>query len=80
MNERITVELDAEVLAAARKAGLDLSDLLDRAVRRHLPLLSPTERDKAARQWYEDNKAAIDAYNEMIESDGFVFSDGARTF
>jgi antitoxin CcdA len=79
MNERIVLELDAAVLAAAREAGFDLSDLLSRAIRRHLPLLSATEREKAARQWYEENKEAVDAYNEMIEKDG-LFSDGARTF
>jgi len=33
-----------------------------------------------ARKWNEENKAAVDAYNKMIEEDGFLFSDGARTF
>jgi post-segregation antitoxin (ccd killing protein) len=33
-----------------------------------------------ARAWLEKNRSAIDAYNRMIEQDGFVFSDGARTF
>jgi antitoxin CcdA len=79
MNERVTVELDAEVLAAARNAGLDLSELLSRAVRRHLPQLNPAEREKAARQWYDENKEAVDAYNEMVEKHG-LFSDGYRTF
>jgi post-segregation antitoxin (ccd killing protein) len=31
MGERVTVELDAEIAAAAREAGVDLSDLLSRA-------------------------------------------------
>ena len=79
MNERVTVELDAETLAAAREAGLDLSELLTRAVRRHLPLPSAAERERATREWYEENKAAVDAYNEMIEKHG-LFSDGVRTF
>lgn len=80
MNERVTVELDAKTLAAAREAGLDLSELLTRAVRRHLPQLNSSEREQAAREWYEENKQAVDAYNRMIEEDGYVFSDGARTF
>jgi antitoxin CcdA len=79
MNERVTIELDAETLAAAREAGLDLSELLTRAVRRHLPLPSMAEREQAARAWYEANKEAVDAYNEMIEKHG-LFSDGARMF
>jgi antitoxin CcdA len=79
MNERITVELDAKTLAAAREAGLDLSELLSQAVRRRLPELNSSERELAARQWYEENKAAVDAYNELIETHG-LFSDGVRTF
>jgi antitoxin CcdA len=79
MNERITVELDAKAIAAAREAGIDLSELLSRALRRLLPQLDASEREQAARQWYEENKAAVDAYNEMIEAHG-LFSDGVRMF
>lgn len=79
MNEKVTVELDTKTLAAAREAGLDLSDLLSRAVRRQLPQLSALEREQAALEWYEENKAAVDAYNEMIETHG-LFSDGVRMF
>jgi antitoxin CcdA len=79
MNERVTVEIDAETLAAARDAGMDLSALLTGAIRRHLPQLSAAERAQAAQQWYEDNKEAVDAYNEMIDAHG-LFSDGVRTF
>jgi antitoxin CcdA len=78
MNERITIELDAETLAAAREAGVDLSELLSRALRRHLPQTN-FEREQAARQWYEENKEAVDAYNQMIETHG-LFSDGVRMF
>ena len=38
-----------------------------------------SELQQAARQWYEENKAAVDAYNEMIETHG-LFSDGVRMF
>jgi antitoxin CcdA len=81
MGERVTVELDAELIAAANEAGIDLSRLLVEALRRRLPpKLSNTEREAEAKKWYEENKEAVDAYNRMIEEDGFVFSDGARTF
>ena len=79
MNERITVELDAKAIAAAREAGIDLSELLSRALLRLLPQLDASERQQAARQWYEENRAAVDAYNEMIETHG-LFSDGVRAF
>ena len=77
MGERVVVELEAEVLAAARAAGIDLSELLSQALRRRLPILDSADREEAARKWYEENKEAVDAYNRMIEEDGFVFSDGA---
>jgi post-segregation antitoxin (ccd killing protein) len=38
-----------------------------------------TERERAARDWYKANKAAVGAYNELIERDG-LFSDGLRKF
>jgi antitoxin CcdA len=79
MGERVTVELDAEIVAAARKAGVDLSKLLSRALRRHLLQLDTSNREQAARHWYEENKAAVDAYNDLIETHG-LFSDGVRTF
>jgi post-segregation antitoxin (ccd killing protein) len=80
MGKHITLELDEESIAAAREAGIDLSQLLAEALRRRLPKLRAVENQDAARQWYEENKDAIDAYNTMIEVDGFLFSDGARTF
>lgn len=79
MGERVTVELDAESIAAAREAGVDLSELLSRALRRHLSKLNAADRDQAARQWYRENKEAVDAYNELIETHG-LFSDGVRMF
>ena len=79
MTERVTVELDTKTLVAAREAGIDLSELLSRALRRVLPPLDTSDRGKAARQWYEENREAVDAYNEFIEKHG-LFSDGVRTF
>jgi antitoxin CcdA len=80
MGERVTLELDAESIAAAKAAGIDLSQLLVDALRRRLPNLHAAERAKLARQWQEENREAIEAYNRMIEQDGFVFSDGVRAF
>jgi antitoxin CcdA len=80
MGERVTLELDAESIAAAEAAGIDLSRLLVDALRRRLPNLHAVERAKLAREWQEENREAIEAYNRMIEQDGFVFSDGVRTF
>jgi post-segregation antitoxin (ccd killing protein) len=80
MGERVTLELDSESIAAAKEAGIDLSLLLVEALRRRLPKLHAAKREVAAREWYEENKEAVDAVNKMIEQDGYVFSDGARSF
>jgi antitoxin CcdA len=80
MRESVTVELDSESIAAARDAGIDLSELLVQALRRRLPELHAAERQQAARRWREENREAIESINRVIERDGFVFSDGARTF
>jgi antitoxin CcdA len=79
MTERVTIELDPEAIEAARAANIDLSELLVEALRRRIPTLHAAEREKAARQWYEENKAAIDSVNEFVERHG-LFSDGVRTF
>jgi antitoxin CcdA len=79
MGERVTLELDSEALAAAREAGIDLSELLTQALRRRLPHLHAEARAEEARKWYEENKEAIDSYNRMIEREG-LFSDGLRKF
>jgi antitoxin CcdA len=80
MGERVTIELDTESVAAAKAAGIDLSQLLVQALRRRLPNLHAAARAELARQWQEENREAIEAYNELIERSGFVFSDGVRTF
>lgn len=80
MGERITIELDAESIAAARAAGIDLSKLVLEALRRRLPDLHAAERTELDRRWQDENREALEAYNRMVEEDGFVFSDGARTF
>jgi len=70
---QITLELDDESIAAAKEAGIDLSQLLVHALRRLLPNLHATQRAEAARQWYEENKEAVDAYNKMIEENGLFY-------
>ncbi len=79
MGERVTLELDAESIAAAKAAGIDLSELLVQALRRRLPNLHAAERAELGRRWLEDNREAIESANRMIERDG-LFSRGVRTF
>jgi antitoxin CcdA len=79
MTENVMLELDAEMLARARAAQIDLSALLARALRRELPLVSDIERKRAADEWCAQNKEEVDSYNEFVEKHG-LFSDGVRMF
>jgi len=74
MNERVTVELDAETLRRAREAGVDLSRTLTRALHRQLPLPTKAERKSAANQWYRENQHAVDSYNAFIDRHGLLSS------
>jgi len=48
---QVTLELDDESIAAAKEAGIDLSELLVQAPHRRLPSLHAAERTEAARRW-----------------------------
>ena len=80
MTRTVTIELEQEAVEAAEKAGLNLSELLAGALRRRLPDLESKKPAEKAQRWYEENREAVDAYNRVIEQDGFVFSDGTRSF
>jgi len=66
------VSVRSDLLAAAREAGVNLSATLERAL---------TEELAAGRrkQWREQNREAIQVYNEHVEKHG-TFSDEMRNF
>ena len=66
------VSVRSDLLAAAQDAVIDLSATLEKAL---IEELGATKRKK----WSEDNREAIDAYNEHVAKHG-VFSDGVRFF
>jgi antitoxin CcdA len=68
----VNLSVDASLVAAARKQGLNLSRVLDDALRQQLA----TAR---AEGWARENRQAIEDYNERIERDG-VFGDKLRQF
>lgn len=63
---RANVSIRGDLLVAARRAGIDLSAVLERALIEQL-----------STRWREDNREAIAAYNEHLEHRG-VFSNGLR--
>jgi antitoxin CcdA len=66
------VSIRSDLLSAAREAGINLSATLERAL---------TEKLAAAKskRWREENRKAIQAYNEHVDKHG-TFSDGVRSF
>jgi antitoxin CcdA len=62
----------ADLLTQARKAGINLSAVLERALTQEL---ARTRRE----QWIRDNEQAIEAYNEFIAKHG-VPGDEWRNF
>ena len=66
------VSVRSDLLDAAREAGLNLSATLESALERELA-------EVRAKKWRENNREAIDTYNEYVDKHG-VFSDGLRTF
>lgn len=74
-------------LAPKKSANLSVNgDLLNRAKELEINLSATLEqalvaalRKKQREQWLAENRNAIEAYNEHVESHG-VFSDGIRMF
>ena len=66
------VSVRADLLAAAREVGVNLSATLEAALAQELAAIK-------RRQWREDNREAIDAYNDQVDKHG-TFSDDIRGF
>lgn len=66
------LSLNSELLREARALGINLSAVLEEA-------LAEIVRKRRMEVWLEENRAAMDAYNEHVERRG-VYSDGRRGF
>jgi antitoxin CcdA len=60
----VNVSVDAEVLSAAKEAGLNLSLALEDALRRLV-------QDARDAKWRHENRAAFESYNRLVEKAGF---------
>lgn len=66
------LSINSSLLEEARKYKVNLSRLLEQA-------LIETLAEKKRAEWLEQNRAALEAYNQRVEERG-VFSDGLRNF
>ncbi len=66
------LSVNSDLLRKARECGLNLSAVMEAAL---IEQVRKSQRER----WLEENREAIDAYNEHVERNG-VFSDGLRSF
>lgn len=68
----VNLSLNSDLLAMGKELGLNLSSVAEEA-------LAYAVRARLAERWLEENRDAIEAYNQRVERQG-VFSDGLRAF
>ena len=59
----VNLTIDADLLAEAKAAGTNLSNVLETALKEQL-------KQQRWQKWREDNRAAIEASNAQLERDG----------
>ncbi len=64
--------VNSDLLAQAKELGINLSAVLEKS-------LAEKVKELKAQAWLEENRVAIDRYNQDIAERG-VFSDGVRGF
>ena len=69
---KVNITLDSEVTAEARELGLNMSRLAEGAIADAIRL----ERN---RRWREENRDALEAYAQEVETDGLPLAQ-YRTF
>ena len=68
----VNLTLRADIVAAAKRHGINVSQVAEQAV-----IAALREAEQAA--WRQENAGAIEAHNERIEQAG-LFNEGLRRF
>ena len=63
----VNLSVDAEILAAAKAQGLNLSQVLEEELRQRT-------KETREKKWQEENREFVDSYNRLIERAG-VFGE-----
>jgi antitoxin CcdA len=67
----VNLFVDAELLDEARRMRINISEILER----RLGTIVKVEQEK---QWLEQNRAALDAYNERVARHGILSDEAGR--
>jgi antitoxin CcdA len=68
----VNLSIDSELLAEAKAAGTNMSALLEKALQQAL-------QERRNEKWRDENRDAIEAYNEFVAEHGLL-SDEWRSF
>ena len=66
------LSVNSDLLAQAKRLGINLSAVLEQS-------LAQRVKELKAQAWLEENRSAIESYNQDVENHG-VFGDGLRSF
>jgi len=72
LKKAANLSINSELLNQAKALQINLSATLERA-------LIEAIRDKQRQQWRQENRQAIEDYNQRVETEG-CFSDSLRSF
>ncbi|UZK65536.1 type II toxin-antitoxin system CcdA family antitoxin [Sphingomonas sp. M1-B02] len=64
----VNISLDTGIVAFAREAGLNLSQVCEAAIRE-------ATRKEMTRRWQEENRERIDAWNAWIDEHGLPLAE-----
>jgi len=64
----VNLSLDTGVVAAARAAGINLSQVSEAALR-------AATKAEQERRWKEENREAIEYWNDWLEKNGLPYAD-----
>jgi antitoxin CcdA len=68
---QLNLYIDAEIVRVARDSGLDISAFVEKQLADHA-------KTTDEQRWLEENREAIEAYNERIRRDGPLNQDLTR--
>ncbi len=68
----VNLSVDADLLSQAKELDINLSAVLEGALKKGL-------KEQQEQKWREANKKAIEAYNEFVREHG-IFAEGLRSF
>ncbi|MBN8552861.1 MAG: type II toxin-antitoxin system CcdA family antitoxin [Caulobacterales bacterium] len=66
----LNVGIDPELIEQARRLGISIAGMDERALRLHLQKVYPTGGDARAKRWARENAEAIRIHNEFVEKHG----------